>query len=67
MDEVEKIADRVAIIDNGKIVSQGTVTEILEKQQSTNLEEAFIKLTGKTIREESADNLDVIKQYIRKR
>ncbi len=67
MDEVEKIADRVAIIDNGKIVSQGTVTEILEKQQSTNLEEAFISLIGKNIKEESADNLDVIKQYIRKK
>ncbi|HKK54406.1 MAG TPA: ATP-binding cassette domain-containing protein [Patescibacteria group bacterium] len=67
MDEVEKIADKVAIIDNGKIVSQGTVAEILEKQQRANLEEAFISLTGKNIKEESADNLDVIKQYIRKK
>ncbi|MFP4514505.1 MAG: ABC transporter ATP-binding protein [Parcubacteria group bacterium] len=67
MDEVEKIADRVAIIDNGKIVSQGTVAEILEKKQSANLEEAFINLTGKNIREERGDNLDVIKQYIRKK
>lgn len=67
MDEVEKIADRVAIIDNGKIVSQGTVTQILEKEKSSNLEEAFISLTGKNIREESGDNLDVIKQYIRKK
>jgi ABC-2 type transport system ATP-binding protein len=67
MDEVEKIADRVAIIDNGKIVSQGTVAEILEKQESNNLEEAFINLTGKNIREESGDNLAVIKQHIRKK
>jgi ABC-2 type transport system ATP-binding protein len=67
MDEVEKIADRVAIIDSGKIVSQGTVAEILKKQESTNLEEAFINLTGKNIREESGDNLAIIKQHIRKK
>jgi ABC-2 type transport system ATP-binding protein len=67
MDEVEKIADRVAIIDNGKIVSQGSVGEILDKQGAKTLEEAFINLTGKNIREESGDNLDLIKQYIRKK
>ena len=67
MDEVEKIADRVAIIDNGKIISQGSVSEILSKEKSSNLEEAFIGLTGKNIREESGDNLDLIKQYIRKK
>jgi ABC-2 type transport system ATP-binding protein len=61
------IADRVSIIDNGKIVSQGSVQDIINQEQCTNLEEAFIKLTGKSIREESGDNLDVIKQYIRKK
>ncbi len=52
MEEAEKIADRVAIIDHGKIVTIGTPSEIKKKTKTTSLEEAFLKLTGKVIREE---------------
>lgn len=52
MEEVEKIAQRVAIIDHGKILKIGTIKEIIEELDAKNLEEAFIKLTGSTIREE---------------
>jgi len=52
MEEVELMADRVAIIDHGKILIIGTITEILQKAGTKKLEEAFIKLTGSDIREE---------------
>lgn len=67
LDEVEKIADKVAIIDQGKIIDIGTVKEIKERNQTLTLEEAFIKLTGKNMRQEEGDNLAVVKQYLRKR
>lgn len=53
MEEVERIAERVAIIDHGKIVVIGTIAEILAKAGKESLEEAFIALTGAKIREEA--------------
>lgn len=53
MEEVERIAERVAIIDHGKIVVIGTIAEILAKAGKESLEEAFIALTGTKIREEA--------------
>lgn len=56
MDEVERIADRVAIMDYGKIIVQGTVGEIVSSSRAKDLEEAFIKLTGRRIREDLVKN-----------
>ncbi len=58
IEEAENIAQRVAIIDHGKIVALGTPRELKEKNSSDSLEEAFLKLTGKTIREEEATPID---------
>lgn len=55
MEEVERMAQRVAIIDHGKIIIIGTIEEILQKTECSKLENAFIKLTGSTIREEEAN------------
>lgn len=55
MEEVERIAQRIAIIDHGKIIITGTIEEILNKAQTKNLEDAFIALTGNKIREEAAN------------
>ena len=55
MEEVERIAQRVAIIDHGKILIDGTIQQIIEKAGTNNLEDAFIKLTGSNIREEGAN------------
>ncbi len=55
MEEAERIADRIAVIDNGTIVAIGTVPELLERTKTDSLENAYLALTGKTIREETAD------------
>jgi ABC-2 type transport system ATP-binding protein len=55
MEEVERYADKIAIIDHGKIIEQGTPREIRAKAGTTNIEDAFIKLTGHEIREEAGD------------
>jgi len=56
MEEAQKVANRIAIIDHGKIVAQGTAKELKAKTKTKTLEDAFIKLTGKEIRAESAEN-----------
>jgi len=58
MEEAEKISDRVAVIDHGKIVAMGTPAELKKKTKSKTLEDAFLKLTGKIIREEEATAKD---------
>ena len=58
MEEAEKMASRVAIIDQGKIMMIGTSNELKKKTNSKSLEEAFLKLTGHHIREEQASAKD---------
>jgi ABC-2 type transport system ATP-binding protein len=53
MDEAARVADRVSVIDHGDIIETGTVPELLKKTKKTNLEDAFLALTGHEIRDES--------------
>jgi ABC-2 type transport system ATP-binding protein len=55
MDEAERMAHRIAIIDHGKIVAQGTPDELKQQTGSESVEQAFLALTGTTIRDERAD------------
>lgn len=65
MEEAEKVAHRIAIIDHGKIVAQGTSAELREQTQTASLEDAFLALTGNSIRDESADSNDQLRQFTR--
>ena len=53
MQEAELYADRIAVIDEGEIKAMGTLPELLNTTGSTTLEEAFLELTGRTLRDES--------------
>ncbi len=53
IEEVEALADRVGIIDKGKLIALGTPAELKERHGASNLEEVFITMTGRKIREES--------------
>jgi len=44
MTVAEKLCDRIAIIIDGKKVADGTLNEVLESTQESNLEDAFFKL-----------------------
>jgi len=62
MEEAEHIAHRIAIIDHGKIVAQGTSQELKESTKTDSLEKAFLSITGKQIRDEQADGKDTARQ-----
>ena len=62
MDEAELLCDRVAIMDNGKIIALDTPKNLIKqllkrgftKQQTVeqaNLDDVFIDLTGKGLRD----------------
>jgi ABC-2 type transport system ATP-binding protein len=62
MEEVERTADKVAIIDHGKMIAMDTVAGIIAQAGTASLEDAFIKLTGHTIRAEEAGAVDGLRQ-----
>ncbi len=65
MEEADRIAQRIAIIDHGKIVASGTSKELKEKTGTEFLEDAFLALTGKSIREETANPIDRMRRIRR--
>ncbi len=45
LEEVESLADKIAIISRGSIKAQGSLTEILDETNSKSLEQAFLALS----------------------
>lgn len=52
MEEAEELCDRVGIIDHGKLISLGSPKDLISQNQVKDLEDVFIRLTGRKIREE---------------
>jgi ABC-2 type transport system ATP-binding protein len=52
MEEAEALCDRVGIIDHGRLIALDSPKELISKNEVENLEEVFIKFTGRKIREE---------------
>ncbi len=63
MEEAEKVADRIAIIDHGQIIKQGTADQLKKATKTRTLEESFLKLTGRNIREENATSTSFMRQH----
>jgi ABC-2 type transport system ATP-binding protein len=61
MEEAERMAERIAVIDHGKIIAMGTPSELKERTSTESLEEAFLALTGYAIRDEAASGTDHIR------
>ncbi|WP_074407507.1 MULTISPECIES: ABC transporter ATP-binding protein [Aquimarina] len=52
LNEAEDFCTKVAIIDHGKIISQGKPQELISNQKkANNLEDVFLALTGKALRD----------------
>ena len=51
IEEAEALCDRVAIIDYGKLIAIGPPKQLIEEHGVKNLEEVFMKITGRHILE----------------
>ncbi len=63
MDEADRVANRIAIIDKGKIIIESTGEELKKQTKTKTLEDAFIELTGHEIRDEIATTKDQFKVH----
>jgi ABC-2 type transport system ATP-binding protein len=55
LEEAEANADRIAFIDHGSLVVIGTAKQLMKQTKTKTLEEAYLTLTGSSVRDESAD------------
>src|ERR1700730_4245794 len=65
MDEADRVAQRIAVIDHGRMVATGASQELKQQTGKGSLEEAFLALTGTAIREESAGAAEQMRQVAR--
>ena len=65
LEEAEAIANRIAIIDHGKLVAMGNADQLKSQTGTDSLENAYLELTGKTVRDETLDSAAGRKQMIR--
>ncbi len=57
MDVVEKISDRIILIDQGKVVADGSFEELNSKASSGSLESLFTELTGTSGHSKKAEEI----------
>jgi ABC-2 type transport system ATP-binding protein len=51
MEEADEVCDRVAVMNEGKMVALDAPSKLKEKAGGISLEDAFIRLTGEMIRD----------------
>jgi len=65
LEEAEMVASRIAIIDHGKIITTGTVADLIKQTGTKNLEEAYLSLTGKNLRDEEVGSGEAFRMRAR--
>ncbi len=66
MEEAQSVAQRIAIMDHGKIIETGTAEGLMEQTKTKSLEEAFLKFTGTALRDEEASGVDRLRNHARR-
>ena len=51
LDEAEEFCNRIAIIDDGTLVTQGTTKDLITENQCHSIEEVYLKITGVKFRD----------------
>jgi ABC-2 type transport system ATP-binding protein len=49
MDEAQQLCDRIAIVDQGQMVTEGTPQALMKEHKADSIEEVFLKVTGHSL------------------
>lgn len=63
MEEADRIAQRIAIIDKGKIIAEDSPKALEAQTKTASLEEAFLSLTGRGIRDEETSGVEIMRRH----
>ena len=59
MTEVQRLCDRIAIMSHGKIITEGTITEIVDRYGEEDIEELFFQVILKSSQEREQQTLTI--------
>lgn len=54
MEEIERLCDRLVLLDSGRVLTTGTPAEVIAAAGTDTLEDAFVTLTGRAVHEKEA-------------
>jgi ABC-2 type transport system ATP-binding protein len=46
LDEAEDFCNHIAIIDDGRLITQGATNELIKENNCNSVEEVYLKITG---------------------
>jgi ABC-2 type transport system ATP-binding protein len=59
MEEADELSDRISIIDHGKIMATGSVSELKNAHQTESMLEVFLAVTGRELRDSASDRVSM--------
>jgi ABC-2 type transport system ATP-binding protein len=57
MDEADRLSDRIGIMDHGRIIAVDTPERLKEKHGCDTLEDVFLELTGRALRDSATNTV----------
>ena len=59
MEEADELSDRVSIIDHGKLMATGTISELKNAHSTESMLEVFLAVTGRELRDSASDRISM--------
>lgn len=59
MEEADELSDRISIVDHGRLMATGTVSELKDAHHTESMLEVFLAVTGRELRDSASDRVSM--------